>query len=88
MRVQLWAARRRPAILVNDMELLSVDNSADMRPCIREFFPAGDQKLECRDGDDAVRVFIAETKADRFVSKNNLINQSTNQSAIHNRSAL
>ena len=38
--------------------MLIVDDSADMRRCIREFLPDSDEKRECSDGNEAVRVFI------------------------------
>ena len=40
------------------MKLLIVDDSADMRRCISEFLPADDEKVECADGQEAIRAFI------------------------------
>jgi DNA-binding NarL/FixJ family response regulator len=39
------------------MKMLIVDDSAAMRRCIKEVLPSTDEKLECSDGDEAVRAF-------------------------------
>jgi len=41
------------------MKILIVDDSATMRRCIREVLPSTDEKLECSDGDEAVRAVAA-----------------------------
>jgi two-component system response regulator DesR len=40
------------------MKILIVDDSADMRRCIKEFLPASDEKFECSNGYEAVRAFV------------------------------
>jgi DNA-binding NarL/FixJ family response regulator len=41
------------------MKLLIVDDSAAMRRCIRDLLLDADEKLECSDGNEAVRAFAA-----------------------------
>jgi CheY-like chemotaxis protein len=39
------------------MKILIVDDSADMRRCIKNFLPATVEKVECRDGLEAIAAF-------------------------------
>jgi two-component system response regulator DesR len=40
------------------MKMLIVDDSADMRRCIKEFLPPSYEKIECSNGYEAVRAFV------------------------------
>jgi len=39
------------------MKMLIVDDSAAMRRCIKKLLPEGDEKFECSNGQEALRVF-------------------------------
>ena len=39
------------------MKFLIVDDSADMRRCIKEYLPDSAEKVECRDGLEAIAAF-------------------------------
>jgi CheY-like chemotaxis protein len=41
----------------DEVKMLIVDDSAEMRRCIKNLLPAADEKIECSDGIEAVRAF-------------------------------